>query len=539
MAKQARRLCHRLAGSISMAELALPTTARTHPPPPPPPPPVCWRRSVYVEVCRKARMQRRALAPHASAHHGALTSPQVCRKARMQRRALALAISLAAKQVEAEAVEAASAAAAALAREQASPPRASMQVPTTALDREQASPWAHPTQGTIATPLLQSSRPLKGHLGELRALLCLAPAAIQLPLQPAHVRRAAEALGYALKPSCPPQHASAHHDALSSSYRYSLKPSMPTDVPKLWCAVAFAAAPLPPPWKQSPQGYQNTLSGAISAVHPLLQAYQRVPRKFHEEPPNAKLLHLRWMEFAPPPEAEGSADGSAPAAAQNGGALERRAGSPTGQRADAPSPTAAEPITETARAGTSPLVQGSSTRQGGSLGGTWLVDMVSGQRTTSLEEALPDCPFISSEIMPPFQQEPSAKALTLETLEALRASGEPPDAAAARLCTASLEARIAALGTCPISLHELHAASVYLGVPLRTHPQLLWLASAAVCSGLPLGWLEAPAEPAGAVAGAQAPMYYNPTLGVAQHEHPAFCYWRGVALFLLEGQKKP
>ena len=80
---------------------------------------------------------------------------------------------------------------------------------------------------------------------------------------------------------------------------------------------------------------------------------------------------------------------------------------------------------------------------------------------------------------------------------------------------------------------------MYLGVPLRTHPQLLWLASAAVCSGLPLGWLEAPAEPAGAVAGAQAPMYYNPTLGVAQYEHPAFCYWRGVALFLLEGQKKP
>ena len=109
---------------------------------------------------------------------------------------------------------------------------------------------------------------------------------------------------------------------------------MPTDVPKLWCAVAFAAAPLPPPWKQSPQGYQNTLSGAISAVHPLLRAYQRVPRKFHEEPPNAKLLHLRWMEFAPPPEAEGFADGSAPAtaqngAAQNGAALERRAGSPT------------------------------------------------------------------------------------------------------------------------------------------------------------------------------------------------------------------
>ena len=182
MAKQARRLCHRLAGSISMAELALPTTARTHPPPPPPPPPVCWRRSVYVEVCRKVRMQRRALA---------------------------LAISLAAKQVEAESVEAATAAATALVREQASPLR------------------VHPAQGMIATPLLQSSHPLKGlgvinghhgssselinghqsspplkgHLGELRALLCLSPAAIQLPLQPAHVRRAAEALGYALMTS--------------------------------------------------------------------------------------------------------------------------------------------------------------------------------------------------------------------------------------------------------------------------------------------------------------------------------------------------
>ena len=156
MAKQARRLCHRLSGSISMAELALPTTARMYPPPPPPPPPVCWRRSVYVEVCRKVRMQRRALA---------------------------LAISLAAKQVEAESVEAATAAATALVGEQASPLR------------------VHPAQGMTATPLLQSSHPLKGHLGELRALLCLSPAAIQLPLQPAHVRRAAEALGYALMTS--------------------------------------------------------------------------------------------------------------------------------------------------------------------------------------------------------------------------------------------------------------------------------------------------------------------------------------------------
>ena len=306
-----------------------------------------------------------------------------------------------------------------------------------------------------------------------------------------------------------------------SPHRYALKPSMPTDVPKLWCAVAFAAAPLPPPWKRSPQGYQNTLSGVVSEVHPLLRAYQRVPRKFHEEPPGARLLHLRWMEFAPPPEAEGGADGGE-ASAQNGAAPHI---STAGHCAN---------TSPQVQAGTSPQVR-AGTRQGGSLGGTWLVDMVSGQRATCLEEALPDCPFICSEIMPPFQQEPSAKALTLETLVALRASGEPPDAAAARLCAASLEARIAALGIRPISLHELHAASVYLGVPLRTHPQLLWLASAAVCSGLPLGWLEAPAE----LAGAQAPMYYNPTLGIAQHEHPAFCYWRGVAIFLLEGLKMP
>ena len=86
-----------------------------------------------------------------------------------------------------------------------------------------------------------------------------------------------------------------------------------------------------------------------------------------------------------------------------------------------------------------------------------------------------------------------------------------------------------ALGTRPLSLHQLHAAAVYLGISLRTHPQLLWVASAALCSEKPLGWLEG-------LAADGAPFYYHPTLGCAQHEHPAFCYWRAVAIFLREAR---
>ena len=69
----------------------------------------------------------------------------------------------------------------------------------------------------------------------------------------------------------------------------------------------------------------------------------------------------------------------------------------------------------------------------------------------------------------------------------------------------------------------------YLGISLRTHPELLWLASAALASALPLGW-DAGAPPGGS----GPPFYYNPALGCAQWEHPAHCHWRGVAMFLLE-----
>lgn len=58
---------------------------------------------------------------------------------------------------------------------------------------------------------------------QVRSLLCLAPASSsRLPLQYAHVKRAAEALGYSLKAAD--------------------EPRRPTDLPKLWCVTQ----PLPP-----------------------------------------------------------------------------------------------------------------------------------------------------------------------------------------------------------------------------------------------------------------------------------------------------
>ena len=316
---------------------------------------------------------------------------------------------------------------------------------------------------------------LRGHLAEVRTLLCLSPSSgFSIPLQPSHIKRCADALGY------------------------RLRPSEPTDLGKLWCAVSFATAPTPIPWKPLPagKGFQNILTGAVSEQHPLLDAYRRI-RGVNDEPPAAKLSHLQWWEFAP---AIGTGSRGGGSGAGDGG------GENTG-------------------VGLWPAAAGGPPA-GSSTGGTWLCDMVTGARAGGLEEALPSLPFISSETMPAVVQEPTAAAVTSATFNALTASGEAPAAVCERLRSVSLESRVASLGTRPLSVHTLHAAAIYLGISLRTHPHLMWIASAALCTQQPpLGWT-------GALAADGQLFYFHPVLGAAQYEHPSFCYWRAVAQYL-------
>ena len=99
---------------------------------------------------------------------------------------------------------------------------------------------------------------------------------------------------------------------------------------------------------------QDTLTGAVADAHPLLPAYKRIHRHCHDEPPTAKLLHLRWLEFAPPPQ---TADGER--GEGEGGGGEQGGGSGDFEAA----------VWSAARGGS----------REGSLGGTVLVDLVTGQ----------------------------------------------------------------------------------------------------------------------------------------------------------------
>ena len=171
-------------------------------------------------------------------------------------------------------------------------------------------------------------------------------------------------------------------------------------------------------------------------------------------------------------------------------------------------------------------------------------------RAHSLAEALPELPFASFEIFPQLAQEHAASACTQATLSELRRKLEAEGVgggggggggdeeggdrvlnAAYRIAEAmrleSLECRLAYLATRPISLYTLQAMATYLGVSLRTHPQLLWIASAALCARLPAGWNEG-------VAADGLPFYYHAELGAIMWEHPAHAYWRGLVRFVLE-----
>jgi len=90
----------------------------------------------------------------------------------------------------------------------------------------------------------------------------------------------------------------------------------------------------------------------------------------------------------------------------------------------------------------------------------------------------------------------------------------------------SIAPRNAALAVQPVSLSQLHVAALYLNFALHSQPELRWLASAALCAELPYGWGVATSP-------RNEPYYYNPALVVAQWEHPAHCFLRGVAMVIL------
>ena len=227
--------------------------------------------------------------------------------------------------------------------------------------------------------------------------------------------------------------------------------------------------------------------------HPLTEAFRLVHPMNHDSIADARPAHLRWWEFAPPSAADTMADTVG-----------------DGPSADADDPRGLVP-----------------------QGGTWLYDLCTGTRAHTLAEALPDLPFAATEIFPSVEQEPAAAAWTQATVDELKADGSARGEGAAAVCErlrcASLESRLAHLGTRPLSLHSLQAMATFLGLSLRSHPHLLWIASAALCARLPASWREATAADG-------LPFYFDAELGLTTHEHPAHAYWRGVVRFVLESE---
>ena len=334
----------------------------------------------------------------------------------------------------------------------------------------------------LALATARHARQNAGHLGEVRALLCLTPSAdVQLPLQPGRVRKMCDALKLRLKGEAKGGENAGAHGLF-----------------KVWSAVEFAMAPMPLPWKAVSLGYQNTLTGAIDEDHPLSAAFQNMHRAMHDLPAHAKAVHLQWWEFAP---------------ASAGSESQISVPPPGGLGGDHEAAAAEDPADGPTHA----------------PGGTWLCDLVNGRRAATLLEAVPTLPFPQTELMPSLVQEPAACACTRATLDSLhrlaKSSGETRAELAERLRLDSLHSRIAYLGTRPLSLHDLYIGATYLGLSLRRHPELLWVASAALCAQLPAGWRDG-------VCSDGMPFYYHASLGHTMHEHPAHCHFRAVITFL-------
>ena len=248
---------------------------------------------------------------------------------------------------------------------------------------------------------------------------------------------------------------------------------------------------------------QNSATGEVSLVHPLATAFARLPKPLRDvatlrAPANivdmSNTSLTRYWEFAAPPSASSS---SAAAAAAAPGSSE---GSAQVQQ---------PPV---------------------------IVDMVSGIEIDIDTINIPRVGYL-----PQLLQEPAARRATQLSADALRARAarEPQSAANlwasnlwAELRHASIEPRTAALAAQPVSLSELHVAALYLGFGLQSHPELCWLASAALCAELPYGWGVA-TSPRG------DPYYYNPALLCVQWEHPAHCYLRALVMVVTADDHTP
>jgi len=94
--------------------------------------------------------------------------------------------------------------------------------------------------------------------------------------------------------------------------------------------------------------------------------------------------------------------------------------------------------------------------------------------------------------------------------------------------------RAQALAVQPCPLPVLLDMSLQLGVDPATHPNLLWLAHAALTPELPPGWICCPLPSSARAGGAEA-YFWQPACGLTQWEHPYISFLSGVAQRLLRG----
>lgn len=163
-----------------------------------------------------------------------------------------------------------------------------------------------------------------------------------------------------------------------------------------------------------------------------------------------------------------------------------------------------------------------------SAGRIFLHDFSSGDRS---EQFLPDAlrPSLLACVLPPTVREPSAARLA-EAADACWPGLQGDalhEAARSQLWEDSrMAARAAALANQPCPLESVLAMAMYLNIEPTTHPQLLWLAHAALTPELPAGWASATTDDGDT-------FYWHPACGLAQWEHPHVSFLSGVTVRLL------
>ena len=133
-------------------------------------------------------------------------------------------------------------------------------------------------------------------------------------------------------------------------------------------------------------------------------------------------------------------------------------------------------------------------------------------------------------VLPPAVLEPSAARIAEASASCwprLRGK-ELLSAAKAQLWDGARKAaRVAQLSACPCPLDHLLQMAQYLGVEPTAHPQLLWLAHAALTPEMPLGWASAKSDEGDTY-------YFHAGWGLSQWEHPHVSFLSGVAARLVK-----